>query len=453
MKPPEKPKSLPELFATYPSELPKILAAGITVLSKGKYRHWDKIKHLTPPEGLNHEQWWLGIKLARHQQARETPLQDAQGKAFWYTMPDTVLEMLHKIDSRAGGRIELPEEVTNPDTRDRYLFKSLVEEAITSSQLEGASTTRQVAVDMLRYGRSPKDKSERMIFNNYEAINQIRQIRNQRLTPALVLSLHRTLTAQTLENADAAGRLQTPADERVRVVDNQSHRILHTPPPAEQLVKRLDEMCEFANDAQAHRSFMHPIIRAIVLHFWLAYDHPFEDGNGRTARALFYWAMLSQGYWLFEYVSISRILKKAPARYSESYLYSENDDNDLTYFIIYQLEVMLRAIDELESYLQRKAGEIREIEAALRGTSRFNYRQLALLSHALRHPGTQYTIRSHQTSHNVAYATARSDLLDLTERELLIQQRIDKKTNAFFPAPELRNRLAHAPNEPSLDRP
>lgn len=443
MKLPEKPKSLPELFAKYPSDLPKIIAAGITVLSKGKYRHWDKIKHLTPPEGLNHEQWWLGIKLARHQQARETPLQDAHGKPFWYTMPDMVLEMLHKVDSRAGGRIALPEEVTNPDTRDRHLFKSLVEEAITSSQLEGASTTRQAAADMIRYGRSPKDKSERMIFNNYEAINQIRELRNQPLTPALVSSLHRTLTAHTLENADAAGRLQTPTEERVQVVDNQSHRVLHTPPPAEQLTKRLNDMCEFANNAQSAKTFMHPIVRAIVLHFWLAYDHPYEDGNGRTARALFYWALLSQGYWLFEYVSISRILKEAPARYSESYLYSETDDNDLTYFIIYQLEVILRAIEELDSYLQRKAAEIRELEATLRGTSQFNYRQLALLSHAIRHPGTQYTIRSHQTSHNVAYATARSDLLELTERELLIQQRIDKKTNVFFPAPELRNRLAH----------
>lgn len=443
MKPPQKPRPLADLFASYSGDLPKILGSGITVLPKGKYRHWDNVRQLTPPEGLNHEQWWLGIKLARRQQARETPLRDSQGRAFWYTLPDPVLEMLHRVDSRAGGRIELPEEVTNPDMRDRYIFKSLVEEAITSSQLEGASTTRQAAIDMIRYGRTPKDKSERMIFNNYEAINQIRGIKEQRLTPQLVLSLHRTLAAHTLENADAAGRLQTPSEARVQVVDSASHRVLHTPPPAEQLPSRLADMCAFANADQPQQSFMHPIVRAIVLHFWLGYDHPFEDGNGRTARALFYWAMLSQGYWLFEYISISRILKEGPARYSQSYLYSETDDNDLTYFIIYQLEVILRAIEELERYLHKKASEIRKIEATLRNSSRFNYRQLALLSHAVRHPGTHYTIRSHQTSHNVAYATARSDLLDLAESDLLVQRRRDKKTLVFFAAPDLQHRLRH----------
>ena len=87
----------------------------------------------------------------------------------------------------------------------------------------------------------------------------------------------------------------------------------------------------------------HHHIRAIILHFWLAYGHPFVDGNGRTARALFYWAMLHEGYWLFEFISISNILRKAPAQYGLSFLYSETDDNDLTYFIVAQTKVIRRA--------------------------------------------------------------------------------------------------------------
>jgi Fic family protein len=63
--------------------------------------------------------------------------------------------------------------------------------------------------------------------------------------------------------------------------------VFHTPPPAAELPARLEAMCDFAN-SKTPDTFIHPVVRGIFLHFWLAYDHPFVDGNGRTARALFY---------------------------------------------------------------------------------------------------------------------------------------------------------------------
>jgi Fic family protein len=256
-----------------------------------------------------------------------------------------------------------------------------------------------------------------MIFNNYEAMAFIREHQRDRLTPDLVLQLHRLLTTGTLSE-DAVGRVQTPADERIHVGSNVTGEVLHTPPPADQLDERLTRLCNFAN-AQDSKEFLHPVIRAIVLHLWLGYDHPFEDGNGRVARALFYWAMLHQGYWLFEFISISAILKGAQAQYARSYLYTETDENDATYFILYQLDVIKRALDAAERYLEKKSRQIAEAEQALRDKGEFNYRQLALLSQALRKPYAEYTVKSHQMSHKVAYATSRADLLDLVERGLL----------------------------------
>jgi len=95
--------------------------------------------------------------------------------------------------------------------------------------------------------------------------------------------------------------------------------------------------------------FIPPIIRAILLHFTLAYDHPFVDGNGRVARALFYWSALSGGYRLLEFVSISRVLRQAPAKYARSYLFTETDDSDVTYFIVHRLATVIRAIDEFHA--------------------------------------------------------------------------------------------------------
>jgi Fic family protein len=405
-----------DLVDRYGTPLDKILRVAATT-EDGRYLHFDEVRHRDPPLGLDHEAWWLGMKIARRAGARPLPLTDTHGAPFHYVLTPGMHEALHLIDSKAAGRIAIAEHLTTPGARERFLVSGLAEEAITSSQLEGASTTRAAALDMIRFGRSPANKSERMIFNNYEAMAFIREHQRNRLTPDLVLQLHRLLTTGTLSE-DAVGRLQTPADARIHVGSNVTGEVLHTPPPANQLEARLTRLCNFAN-AQDSEEFLHPVIRAIVLHLWLGYDHPFEDGNGRVARALFYWAMLHQGYWLFEFISISSILKGAQAQYARSYLYTETDENDATYFILHQLDAIRRALDAAERYLEKKRRQIAEAEQSLRDKGDFNYRQLALLSHVLRKPHAEYTVKSHQMSHQVAYATSRADLLDLVERGLL----------------------------------
>ena len=199
-------------------------------------------------------------------------------------------------------------------------------------------------------------------------------------------------------------------------------------------------MCDFAN-GKTPEKFIHPVLRSVVLHFWLAYDHPFVDGNGRVARALFYWSMLRHGYWLFEFVSISQIILNAPAKYARAFLYAETDDNDLTYFIIHQLDVIWRAMKELHKYIKRKTETLRDAESRLRGITELNHRQQALISRALRHPQQRYTYRSHRMSHNVAYETARTDLLDLEQRGLLHSRKVGR-TWVFTPSSDLEGRLA-----------
>lgn len=392
-----------------------------------QYLHWDKLRHLDPPAGLSHEEWWIAIKLSRSAK-RRFPLRAAAGGAlFYYLLPDVVLERLHHIDQRCSGEIAMEEVVTaDGQVRQHYLVNSLMEEAIRSSQLEGATTSRRAAKDLLRSGREPKDRSERMILNNYRALHYMRDEMGDTLAPAAVLELQRILTAGTLENPDAAGRLQTTEDERVGVFDKNDGSLLHSPPPVEELPDRLEALCEFANDS-GETPFMHPVVKAILLHFWLAYDHPFEDGNGRTARALFYWYMRTRGYWLVEYLSISRILRKAPAKYSRSFLLTETDDGDTTYFLIYQLGVMERAIDELHTYLRRKIQEVRGVERLFDGASGFNHRQLALLGDALRNPERSYSFGRHAASHQVTHETARTDLRRLVERGLLDEHRVGRR--------------------------
>jgi len=434
--PPQFGKLLQEC-AGQPEQLAQILNTKPSEHLARHYLHWDKLRHLKPPAGLTIREWWLAVKMQRLSLRRPLPLLDQFGQPFYGSVPDLVQEQLHSIDRGAGGSLQVPEPINNPQTRDQYLIRSLMEEAITSSQLEGAVTTREVAKEMIRTNRTPRDKSEQMILNNYVTMRHIVEVKDQELTPELVMQLHRLVTEQTLKDESECGRFRQ-ANEVV-VVDDMEGDVYHEPPPAEELQKRCQLMCDFANE-KAPGYFIHPVVRAIILHFWLAFDHPFVDGNGRTARALFYWAMLRRGFWLFEFISISTILRKAPVKYARSFLYTESDDNDLTYFIVAQTQVIRQAINELHAYIDRKTGEVRELELKLKALRSFNHRQAGLIRHALKHPYQAYTIDSHQKSHNVVYQTARTDLLQLQRKGVLEMSR-QGKTMVFKAPPDLSARL------------
>jgi Fic family protein len=434
--------AIPDLLKRLAPDEVQTAVAAHTPEESDRYLHWDKLHRLPPPTGLSSEQWWLKIKLARANERRKLGLTDTYGRPFGFTLPDLVLRHLHYVDQRCSGEVAMDEVVTSgKEAERRFLVNSLMEEAIRSSQLEGATTSRRIAKEMLRSGRQPKDRGERMIANNYRALQFMRGGPQRALSPELVLELHRIVTEGTLDNPDAAGRLQRPDEERVAVFDrdDQEHPV-HRPPAAAELPERMELLCRFANGSDDGGQFVHPVVRAILLHFWLAYDHPFEDGNGRTARILFYWAMLKHGYWLVEYLPISRFIRKAPAQYGRAFLEAETDEGDTTYFLIHQLKVIEQAIEDLHRYLQRKTAEQNEVKRMLRHTDGLNGRQLVLLTHAARHPDHAYTFGGHARSNRVTHETARADLGELAEKGFLIRKQRGR-TYVFEVPDDLPERL------------
>ena len=246
MKIPETPPLFADLMREMtPQRFAELATLARSVPHRSDYLHWDRLRRLVPPDGLTHREWWLTIKVARHHGQRQIALADATGQPFRFSVPEVVLESLHKIDFGAGGKFGVPAQVVNPENRHLFLAASLIEEAITSSQLEGAATTRKVAAEMIRTGRKPRDLHERMILNNYRTMQRIRELKDSSLTPELVFDVHRMVTDGTLDDPTAAGRFRRP-DERV-VVGGASGEVVHTPPPAAELPERMAQMCDFAN--------------------------------------------------------------------------------------------------------------------------------------------------------------------------------------------------------------
>ena len=398
------------------------------------YVHWNKLRYYQRlPEGFDAQTGWAAIAMSRLQQYQSLPLR-FNGAHLVYWNPPQHLAWLHKIDQLGGGMLgsQSLEGVSSGDS-EQYLFNSLMEEAIASSQLEGAVTTRPVAKKMLREGRKPRTKAERMIFNNYRAILRIRDCLHKELSPELLLELHSVITEGTLETESLEGHFRT-AEEHVVVEDSSTHDVLHNPPDAVTLDERIKEICTFANERS--KPFVHPVTKAIILHFAPGYVHPFSDGNGRTARAVFYWFMLKHKYWLFEYLPISRLFLSAPAKYARAYLYTETDRGDTTYFIHYNLKVVVQAIKDLHLYLADQQRQIAEAAKLLRDSPHLNHRQQSLIYHALKHSDFTYTVQQYRNTYKVSYATARADLISLADAGYL-EMTWQKTKMVFYPHGEL----------------
>jgi len=404
-----------------------------------RYDDWDKVRCQPLPKEFNKEQVWACLRFLRKTGAKNLPIKDKEGRPFSFWLSDEILKNLHLIDQNTGGSIGITDPRSDGKNSQKYIVHSLMEEAITSSQIEGAVATIKEAKKMLLTKRKPRDRSEQMIFNNYQTMHSIKKVCDKKLSQELLLDLHALITRNTLDHNDEEGRYRL-ASETVNV-ETYDGEILFTPPRAEEIPDRLKALCHFAND-EKDPFFIHPVIKAIILHFWLAYIHPFTDGNGRMARTIFYWYLIRHGYWLFEYISISSIILKKQTQYAQAYLKSEIDDGDLTYFLAFHIRVIMEAIKDLEKYLEKQRDKDKALKRKILKFPELNLRQIQILEKALSYPDEIFTINAHKESNRLSYETARKDLLDLSEKRLLLSTK--KGKTFYFTAPEdLREKIAH----------
>lgn len=385
------------------------------------YEYWDKVKYKA--KNTNPQHLWEAVKLYRRLRYIEIYF----GKhEFRFMLTDTMQRLLHQFDLHIGGNLGSNIGIAETD-QTKFMVNSIMEEAISSSQIEGAITTRKKAKEMIRQEKKPKNKSEIMIMNNFITMKHIVQHKQEALTPQGILFIHQLIANNTLDNTADEGQFRD--NNEVNVVNQANGEIVHTPPDFTQIEGLMNDLCDFFN--QDSEPFIHPIVKGCIIHFMIGWIHPFVDGNGRTARALFYWYMLRQGYWLTEYLTISRIIQDTKTQYEKAYLHTESDENDLGYFIHYHLNTMEKAFAALKDYISRKQQEVSQ-GASFMKLAGVNDRMAQILKIMYDDGDRVLSTKEIENRFNVSSFTARADLKALEQMGFLEAIQVNKKKQHFI---------------------
>lgn len=416
-------------------EKPKVIKSGFSVklplakeikdfmglVSEKKYYYWDKVKYIEPaPKNYSREELWFNVKTLRNFNFQKTPVKNITGKNFVFIKLLKFDSLFSIIDRCFKGF------VVEGENRARLIYENISEEAIASAQIEGASSTREEAQHFLKKEEKPKNESEQMILNNYNAIEKIRNdYLNKSMSFDLLMEMHSNIAFNMKEEY----RLRT-AKDKINVVGRNGDIIYHVAPKIDFVKKELENFINFANE----KSEIHPILKALILHFWIGYLHPFTDGNGRLARSVFYWSVLKDGYDIFTYLPFSALIKKTPDKYIMSYVYSEQDDCDLTYFLEYNIEQISKSFKLLKEYLKKDENNNKKIELVQKEVN-LNKRQLRLLFSFISNLQDRICTKVYMNINQITRKTATTDLKKLVAKKYLIEKK-QGVNNFYYPVLE-----------------
>lgn len=381
-----------------------------------KYLGEEEIRHRVEHEKIpgKWEEIWQKIMNTRKVGAVPLFLSSLDMK-FWYFPSDSINKKISEIE-RLGTK--LYDKISTDNTFiNSFLVDAEVEEAISSAIYEGANTTRAKAKQLLESGKRPASKDDWMLLNNVEALDWIKENRTNQISLDVILKIHQIVTKNTLEGPDTnyCGKFR---DDSV-VINNAQGKIVHEGIKFEKIEEALKEVIKNVN---SHPRYLHPLIRGILLHYFIAYIHPFFDGNGRTARTLFYFKSMKHDLKFVELLSISAHLKNSGNQYEKAFEKVKRHDWDLTFFIDYCLESLLAAL----KIVQGKVDYLMKINL-LKETYPLNENQIGLLQRLALNKYRILSIETYAEEISKSREVARQDLKDLVKIGFLKEQKSGKK--------------------------
>ena len=375
----------------------------------------DLLYRLKPGEEL--EVKWNELLEYRKQEAVELPLIDQKGKNIFVVLSKELKERIALIDDLAKKNIfeELDEEV-----KRNVVIDAQTDEAFYSSVIEGAHTTKKRTKQMIENEVKPKNKDEKMVFNNYQALFYILGNIGEAISEEVLLRIYNIVTNETLDKDEIVNKYRLDQNE-VRNLE----AVIYVPPEAEKVQEMMDSLFEFMSKDDDER--IHPILKAVIFHYYFVYVHPFYDGNGRTARALTYMYLLQNGYDFFKYFSISNIISEARGSYYKAIKNSEDYESDVTYFALFYTKMILDSIKKVTGDFKKQyLKKVIYSEIEHRGLS-INDRQEKLIDKVIKFDKSFIDAAFYIKLNKVSQETARKDLSDLVEMEIFSKKKVGRK--------------------------
>ena len=351
---------------------------------------------------------------------------------FWFYPADVIHKKIHEIEVLGK---DLYEQINrNAPFRNDFLLDAAIEEAIASAIYEGAHSTRAQAEQLIASGLRPKNKDEWMLINNFKAMKWVKDNRKKSLTSDVILNLHRIVTENTLEGDDVnfQGKFR---NDTVFVGPHEG--IKYT-----KIEQAIEEMIQIITH---NPRYIHPLLKGILVHYFMGYIHPFFDGNGRTARALFYFKSIRNNLNYVELLSVSAYLRIHGKQYENSFLKVKENEYDLTYFIDFCLDSMCSALKEVSrkiNYLLRMAD--------LKDRFELSQNQVGLIQRMALHKFRTINIEEYAQLISKSREFARQELKALLDVNLVFEIKLGKKLVYTVNAARLKELYKEEPVPPQI---
>ncbi len=353
---------------------------------------------------------WSRIERERARKAQNLDLLGKNGKPFYLVLVPKILTLIAEIAEDRGflSSLKLPKSYIK--TRSQ---KALKKEAYYSSRIEGAVTSFEEALrHMNRKVRRFSDESMQMIYNNKEALEFMFQHKADNFSKDVILGLHKILLYNTHKDKPiAVGQYRKGP---IYVVNAQREVVYEAPPP-DQAKKMMEQFVAWMNQKPP----VHPLVDAAIAHLYFVHVHPFDDGNGRSARALSNLYLEKNGYSFINLLSPSDYFEHHRSAYYKSIQAAEGHGNDATYFALFYLEALKSELQKIKDELKKnqKTQGIRDVLDRETRT-KLNRRQIKAIRWLLEN-ASPMTTRKYCKLNKCSDETARKDFNTLLGMDLI----------------------------------
>lgn len=342
--------------------------------------------------------------------SEKLPLKSKEAKPFWYILTPHLLELITKTSEQRGFLEALS---INENQKKKIIDTAINYEAYYSSHIEGARSTLEEALRFIKKKkRYTQDESLQMIGNNQRALLYAIKQNGKPITHELIYKLQETLTENT--HKDRPITMGKYRHGPVYIV-NGLGQVIYEGPPAEKVYSLMDDFINWINNEQN----INPLIKAGIVHLYFVHIHPFDDGNGRTARTLSNMVLASSGFQFINMLSLSSYFDHKRPSYYKAIQNVRNHNYDLTYFLIFYMEALLTKISDVKKEIEISS-EIKNIKETISKNIyiKLNRRQIKALRLMIQ-KDEKITTRKYCKINKCSDETARKDFNILIELDLI----------------------------------